>query len=294
MKRQAVLFWLLMFGIAFAVHGQTQSNAIKEISCTLGKMTAGTVYTGVLSPIPILDASRQAQGTSSSSSFYGAPFFLSEKTTQGAVSSSGDFYIDYARGYYYVKAGASGTPQVSYSVRRTDDLNSYTMAVDTVRFTRPAVNAIAYTAGDIIGQSLTASQCRLVELPNAARIAGGYGYIKSIAVTVDTALTSGAIMALFYDDSTGQTMIADNAAFTQPFAFWPKHIDNVTLTFTGNGTATAASSFASSSALSIPYKTISTSTSLWMRVTCATGFTPGIGMSLAFIVKYERPAEKPQ
>lgn len=75
-------------------------------------------------------------------------------------------------------------------------------------FTRPN-DTTAYAAKDVVGPAVTA----LIQFDNAARVAGGSGYIT--AATIETTLITwvGRFRLWLYSSSSGLTAIADNSPF---------------------------------------------------------------------------------
>ena len=84
-------------------------------SQTLTAMTAGTVYTGVLQPAPILDSARDGVGGFNNNSFSATgSVFTNQVTRPDLVLNNGDYHINYASGAFKVKAGASATPVATW------------------------------------------------------------------------------------------------------------------------------------------------------------------------------------
>lgn len=89
-----------------------------QITQALSAMTAGNIYEGYLSTSPILDSSNGSVGGVGNSSFAdSSSVFVNGVEKKTLVVNNGDYYLDHRTGYYYVKAGASTTPNLTWYVK---------------------------------------------------------------------------------------------------------------------------------------------------------------------------------
>ena len=101
-------------------YNQFEKTAVAIVVKTqvLASMTAGTIYSGILTPSPILDLTHDGVGGFGNSSITSTNSVLTnEVATTALVVNNGDYFINYKTGYYYIKAGASATPTLTWYVK---------------------------------------------------------------------------------------------------------------------------------------------------------------------------------
>ena len=104
---------------------ETRYNQLEKVAVliaaktqTLGVMTKSTVYTGFLTPAPILDANNDSVGGFSNSSLsITNSVFLKEVPESGLIVNDGDYFINYKSGYYKVRAGATAGSIATWTVK---------------------------------------------------------------------------------------------------------------------------------------------------------------------------------
>jgi hypothetical protein len=162
------------------------------------------------------------------------------------------------------------------------------LACDTGSIKLPTLGTAAHSAGDVIDSSLTAVNCKMIKLTKAARNRlGSGGYITSIVLTTDSALSAGTVHVDFYTDSTGMTYIADNAAYAQTFVMARKQIGYDTVVFSITGSSGSGRSVAQK-ICKIPYICSSSTTAIYMHLSCESDVTLKLGGTLWYKITYDR------
>ena len=150
---------------SFGRYGQLDKLAVDTqiVSQTLAAMTASTQYTGILNPHPILDAiGKDVGGFGNSSLAFTGSVFVNEVPSADKVSAVGDYYINYATGYFIVIAGASATPAATWEVNTLYMSNTvvtvtekeYTFFISQAGTSAPTLSVLKNT----LGQTVTAGR----------------------------------------------------------------------------------------------------------------------------------------
>lgn len=137
---------------------------------------------------------------------------------------------------------------------------------------RPS-NPTAYAAGDAIKDT----SGKIQSFTYSASPQGGEGFICAARIWADTANVTGAQFRLYlYNDSTGVTIPADNAAFITTYANRAKGIGYIDFALQmETGANTGAMDFQSN--LNIPFKTKTSGSKLYGILVAKGAYTPKNG-----------------
>lgn len=143
--------------------------------------------------------------------------------------------------------------------------------------TRPA-NTTAYTAGDVVSDSTTATTPIPLEVSGRN---GGTGYIMRMRLITDQSTCTAQFRVWVYSVSN-MTLAADNAAFTLLYANKANRLGSIDLPAmaTGTGTSNSASAMVPSSTTvfaPFPYQCAPTDNRLYFVLETRSGFTPASG-----------------
>lgn len=145
---------------------------------------------------------------------------------------------------------------------------------------RPADNT-AYTAGDAINDTLTATKVLVFSIPGEF---AGSGEITEVYAMTDTS-NSQAIRVHLYTDSTSIERAADNAAiaFLGTVGRIGRKLGYAAVTISGY--VTANSGYGQATGLGLPFKFTTTTNKIYGIVEDATAFTPKINGKYFFVLK---------
>jgi hypothetical protein len=153
--------------------------------------------------------------------------------------------------------------------------------VDSASFTRPATNATAYAAGDIVRDTATIS-AKFMKFGKLSRVPADVGYIVALQLDADTAnQTNANFTVIFFDDTTGlgASLPADNAAFQTGYVYnkYMIGIVSVSLTMYGTTGGGATGARAKVENLNIPYRSNSANGAIYAVLVADGAYTPKQG-----------------
>lgn len=150
----------------------------------------------------------------------------------------------------------------------------------TAEFTRPS-DTTAYTAGDIVSNSTTASTMMQFTL---ARVAGGSGIITSVRLMTDKKTETAAYRLHLYNVSEGTATVAvDNAQNTLLYAnrtFRIGHVDLIAMV-SGADTTNSTGSRTALYPVNLPFVCANGDTKIYGLLENLTGTTPASGQKFS-------------
>jgi hypothetical protein len=153
-----------------------------------------------------------------------------------------------------------------------------------VELTRPA-NTDAYAAGDVVSNNVTTTA--MLEFANAAREAGGSGYITGIRVATDKKSITPRLRVHIFR-TNGATLSGDNAQWRGVYTDDSKLIGSVDLAAmtTGADTTNSTQSIAQDFTVRLPYTCVATS--LYVVLETIDAFTPTSGQKFSVTLYLDR------
>jgi len=160
--------------------------------------------------------------------------------------------------------------------------------ITCTEFARPS-DTTAYTANDIVNNSVTPGSQTLIEIPNIARVAGGSFLITGMVLFTDLKTITPDLRITLYNASN-PTIPVDNAASATYYANASKMIGYIDLDtmISGADTANSTSSVAQKQGNLITGKCAAEQTSIWALIQTKSAFTPASGQKFTLKVTARR------
>jgi hypothetical protein len=156
--------------------------------------------------------------------------------------------------------------------------------LSSVEFTRATPDATAYAANDAVLPAAGG----LAELTNAARVAGGSGYITQIRLSTNKKSITPRLRLHFFNVSNS-TLATDNLAWKELYADASKritYVDMPALT-TAADTANSDMSRTMDATVRVPFQCAVDSTSLWVAIETLDAFTPDAAQKFTIKINTE-------